>query len=522
MKKWIFLFFFSASVLAATPLKISPQGQAEAQLYLDFLQGAISEEKGSEESCLHFKNAFSKAPESKYLKQILLMCAVSQNNLAEADQYADYISMGENDETDLAIYGFYKWRKGEIAEAQKYYELSLEKNPEDLRTLYQYILLLSYTDVEKAAKKLEERKDNYPGLKHIIYYEIGNIYRSKKQLTKALQYYQKATQENPDYPQAYLARAEMYERASQYFLMLKELEDLEKTGYEEASMFSRMGSVFIIVKDTPKAKHYFQKAKALDNGDIPAAYFLAVLAEEEGDFSSAITYLQESADYAQDAAKWLQVSFYQEQLNDEKAALQTLKTAYQNFENNVEIAYFYGLMLQQLEQNKKAAKIFKKILSTTPNYENARLALAFSLESLGKYKEMEKHLQTILKQNPKNAAAYNLWGYSLTQRGIRLDLAQELITKALALSPEDNSFIDSLAWLYYQKKQYQPALDLFAGIAEEFIQEHSEVSYHIGATYYQLKEWDKAQKYLEQAAKEQTPARKLLKKLHKQSLQGKN
>ena len=287
-------------------------------------------------------------------------------------------------------------------------------------------------------------------------------------------------------------------------------------------MFSRMGSVFIIVTDTPTAKHYFQKAKALDNGDIPAAYFLAVLAEEEGDFASAITYLQEADDYAQDAAKWLQVSFYQEQINDEKAALKTLKTAYQVFEDNVEIAYFYGLMLQQLKQDKKAAKVFKKILLTTPDYENARLALAFSLESLGKHKEMEKHLQTILEQNPKNAAAYNLWGYSLAQRGIRLDLAQELITKALALSPEDNSFIDSLAWVYYQKKQYQVALDLFASIAEDFIREHSEVAYHIAATYYQLEEWDKAQKYLEQAAEEQKPARKLLKKLQKQSLQGKN
>ena len=522
MKKWIFLFFFSASVLVAAPLKISPQGQAEAQLYLDFLQGAIAQEKGSQDSCLHFKNAFSKAPESKYLKQILLMCAIAQNNLAEADQYADYISMGENDETDLAIYGFYKWRKGEIAEAQKYYELSLEKNSEDLRILYQYILLLSYIDIEKAAQKLEERKDNYPGLKHIIYYEIGNIYRSKKQFTKALQYYQKSTQENPDYPQAYLARAEMYERASQYFLMLKELEDLEKTGYEEASMFSRMGSVFIIVEDTEKAKYYFQKAKALDNGDIPAAYFLAVLAEEEGDFASAITYLQEADDYAQDAAKWLQVSFYQEQINDEKAALQTLKTAYQVFEDNVEIAYFYGLMLQQLKQDKKAAKVFKKILLTTPDYENARLALAFSLESLGKYKEMEKHLQTILEQNPKNADAYNLWGSSLAKRGVRLDLAQELITKALALSPEDNAFIDSLAWIYYQKEDYQAALDLFLSLDTDFINQHTEIAYHLGATYYKLHQWEKAQSYLEQAAEEQKPARKLLKKLQKQSLQGKN
>ena len=150
------------------------------------------------------------------------------------------------------------------------------------------------------------------------------------------------------------------------------------------------------------------------------------------------------------------------------------------------------------------------------------MALAFSLESLGKHKEMEKHLQTILEQNPENADAYNLWGYSLAKRGVRLDLAQELITKALALSPEDNAFIDSLAWIYYQKEDYQAALDLFLSLDTDFINQHTEIAYHLGATYYKLHQWEKAQSYLEQAAEEQKPARKLLKKLQKQSLQGKN
>ncbi len=522
MRKIFLLLFLSVALLEAAPLKLSPQGQNQAQLYLDFLQGAILEDKDFKQSCLHYQKAFQLAPTSKYLRQLLMMCALSEKDMKKADLYADYIDMGENDETDLSIYAFYKWRKGEISEAKKYYELSLEKNPDDLRTLYQYLLLLSYIDVDQAAQKLEERKDNYPGLTHVIYYEIGNIYYHKKQFTKALDYYNKSTQEKPEYPQPYLARAEMYERASQFFLMLRELEQVEKLGYEDASVFSRMGSVFIIVNDTAKAKHYFQKAKALYNADIPAGYFLALLAEEEGDFASAISYLQETADYEKDAGKWLQVSFYQEQLKDEKAALKTLKTAHQKFADNIEIAYFYALMLQQLEQHKKATAIFKKILSTNPQYENARLALAFSLESLKKYKEMEQEILLILQQNPENAAAYNLWGYSLTQRNLDLDKAQELITKALSISPKDKSFIDSLGWVYYQKQNYTAALDIWNGLDMDFIQKNPEVSYHVGATYYQLKQWDQAQKYLKMAAPTLKPAKKLLKKLKKQSLQDKN
>jgi tetratricopeptide (TPR) repeat protein len=125
-----------------------------------------------------------------------------------------------------------------------------------------------------------------------------------------LAYYDKALAVSPKDPAAMLGRAEVYEKTSQYFLMLHELEELEKIGYGSAATYSRMGSVFLLVKDLPKAETYFLKAKADDNGDIPTSYFLALIAEQKGDYARAAGYVRDAADYNENASKWVQVFIY--------------------------------------------------------------------------------------------------------------------------------------------------------------------------------------------------------------------
>ncbi len=514
--------FILLTLLLALPLQAKlPLGEAaltEEALYMDFLRAALTEPENSVQSCQYYEQALSRAPQSKYLRRIMLVCALERGDMAAADSYASYIQEGKNDAEDLSVYAFYRWRKGDLKEAQTYYEQALDLSPDDARILYQYVLLLGFVDVDLAAEKLQARKASYPSLAHVIDYETGNIYRSKKDAQNALYYYNLATKANPSYAEPYLARADMYEKSSQFFLMLHELEELEKTGYESAVMYSRMGSLFVIVKDHGRAKDYFQRAKTLDAGDIPAGYFLALYAEEDGKFAEAAQYLRETADYQQDSGKWIQTAFYQQRAGDNKAALDTLKEAYKKFEKNVEVGYFYALALHDDKKYRAATRVFKGLLKTNPQYENARLAYAFNLESMRKYKEMEAQLQYVLTQNPNNAAAYNLLGFSLADRNLRLEEAQELIIKALSLAPNDRAFADSLAWVYYRQGKYEEALHILQSLDADFIAQNEDVSYHLGAVYAALGQTELARQYLTSVSGGIKAAAKLLKKLPKRSL----
>lgn len=64
-------------------------------------------------------------------------------------------------------------------------------------------------------------------------------------------------------------------------------------------------------------------------------------------------------------------------------------------------------------------------------------------------------MQRVLERDPKNAAALNYIGYSLAERGERLEEAEQLIQRALELSPDDGYITDSLGWVYYKMAELE-------------------------------------------------------------------
>ncbi len=516
MKKFLAL----ALCLAVSPawaLSLNDQSKAEARLFTQFLKAVYAQRADSPKAFAELEKALQLSPDSKYLKRMLVSQALADGTPEKAEPYIGFIDQGENDAEDWLVYGAYQLKKNNLSEAEKAYDQAFKLEPDNARVLYQYVMVLSLFNVDKAVEKLLALAQEDPDLAPAIYTQIGSMYFEARRMDDALTYYNKAVQLAPDDPNPRLGRGEVYEKTAQYFLMLHEFEELEKMGYANAGTLSRMASVYLLSNDLPKAEEYFLKAKADDNGDVPSAYFLAKLAEHRGDFSRAIAYLRESSDFNRSADKWLQVSFYLQKLNQPEESLHTLRQAYQKFDGNVEIAFFYALALNDRGEYKKAAKVFKNLLATNPSYEEARLQYAFTLDSLKKYKDLDEQLNTLLEQNPKNAAALNLYAYSLAERNTRLDDAQEYIARALALSPDDNSFIDTQAWVYFKQGKYQQAADILSAVAPEYVQANPEIAYHLGAVLYALGRYDEARPYLQAASSSFKEAQKLYKKLPKQN-----
>ncbi len=88
-------------------------------------------------------------------------------------------------------------------------------------------------------------------------------------------------------------------------------------------------------------------------------------------------------------------------------------------------------------------------------YDRAMMA-----ERLQRHDEMERLLKTVMNLNPENPNAYNALGYSLADRGVRLEEARPLIERALSLRPGDPFITDSLAWLEFRLGHNDEALRL--------------------------------------------------------------
>ena len=129
---------------------------------------------------------------------------------------------------------------------------------------------------------------------------------------------------------------------------------------------------------------------------------------------------------------------------------------------------------------------------------------------------MEDAVKHVLTLQPNHAAALNLFAYSLAQRGIRLEEAQEYITKALSLTPQDYAFIDTQAWIYYKQGKLEQAAHLLYSIPAEIVKLNPEIAYHLGVLSADQQEYTQALSYLEKAKDTLPEANRLYRKIQKQ------
>ncbi len=518
--KHIFYLAFLGVAFPLSAFSLSEEGRQEAQFFTDFLetvyqQRAADTKAKNADNLSRWQELLDRQPDSAYLKRQFVAAAVAQNQVEAAAPYADFLEQSEKSAEDYRVYGAYLALKGDWKGAVEAYENALQTEEETSPLVEQYVVLVGQLPLEEAAEKLDKLAAQYPQIASDIYVETGRLFLKKHQLQRALEYFNKTLERDNDHLNAHLGRALVYEQAKQYFLMLHELEFLDKAGWGDAAIYKRMASVYLLVRDLDQAETYFLKVLQTDPADPDALYFLTALAENRKDYHSAFSYLTRSRDYKESPSKQIQAAFYAQKAGNSQEALRQLRVAYQNAPDNVEVAYFYALALQQDKQPKKAARVLKEAVTQNPQNEQLRLQYAFALEESKKYSEMEKQVKTILEQNPNQAAAQNLLAYSLAQRGQRLDEAQTLIARALAQDPNEYAFMDTQAWLWYKQGKTQEALALLQSIPAEVIDRNGEMAYHLGVLYHAQGREKEALSYLEKAKDTWPPAKKLYRQLTK-------
>ena len=99
------------------------------------------------------------------------------------------------------------------------------------------------------------------------------------------------------------------------------------------------------------------------------------------------------------------------------------------------------------------------------------------------YDAAEKAFRNVLMSDPENAGAMNYLGYMFADRGIRLEEAQQLISKALDLEPDNGAFEDSLGWVYYRLNKLDQAADELR-LAVDKVGKDPTVHDHLGDVYF--------------------------------------
>jgi tetratricopeptide (TPR) repeat protein len=107
------------------------------------------------------------------------------------------------------------------------------------------------------------------------------------------------------------------------------------------------------------------------------------------------------------------------------------------------------------------------------------------LERRRDFEGAERAFRDALALDPSHAPTLNYLGYMLADRGEKLDEAVSLLGRAVAIDPENGSYLDSLGWAHFRRAEYAEAREYLARAAS-LLGRNSVVQDHYGDVLFKL------------------------------------
>ncbi len=150
------------------------------------------------------------------------------------------------------------------------------------------------------------------------------------------------------------------------------------------------------------------------------------------------------------------------QNNQLDAAITTLRAALALKPDELSLWRSLGDVLRQNQQPEAARTAYSAAIDLLPDPDlpaawRLYYARAIVAQRAGDWPPAEADFRRALRLNPDQPDALNYLGYSLVERGEKLDEALGMIETAVAAKPDSGAIADSLGWVYYQLGRFEEA-----------------------------------------------------------------
>ena len=110
----------------------------------------------------------------------------------------------------------------------------------------------------------------------------------------------------------------------------------------------------------------FAKAQTISPNSASANFWLALIAEDRGDWTEAIRLLKSVADKAPEPGVLLRLSFYYSQVGHKKDAIDLLKKLAEGEPENTDFLRYLSVAYEQDNQFQKALDVVAKLIAIDP------------------------------------------------------------------------------------------------------------------------------------------------------------
>lgn len=219
--------------------------------------------------------------------------------------------------------------------------------------------------------------------------------------------------------------------------------------------------------DIPNALSSYRKVSEESSFFLPANFQIIRILDAEKKFEEASKLIHQLAAsrFATSDVYVLGATLYSKE-NKFLEAIDFLKEGYSKHQDQLQLLFLIGVYQEKAQKINDCLKTMKQVVLKDPNF----------------------------------SPALNFLGYIWADLGIKLDLAQSLIERALSIKPNDGFYLDSLGWVYFKKKEYEKALEVLEK-ASKIEPEEGVILEHIGDVYSKLGKTKEAQEVYKEALK---------------------
>ena len=259
----------------------------------------------------------------------------------------------------------------------------------------------------------------------------------------------------------------------------KQFEILSAQSPRDGDLLLSLALINREIGDDLAARAYLKQLMALQQRVDEANYYLGRIAEDQGEQQLAISHymqVEEPPELISAANRIGQILIGSGQVEQ---ARETFRRQRQAYPGQAEPLYaLEAELLAQAGLKDDALAVYNEAVLAFPASNNLLYARSMLAEQLGDLALMESDLRDIIQREPDNATALNALGYTLANKTERYGEAYELITRALALQPDEPAILDSMGWVLYRKGRYDEALEYLTRAYNEF--PDPEVAAHLG------------------------------------------
>jgi len=391
-------------------------------------------------------------------------------------------------------------------------------------SIQKYKLYLSMEQTDNAMNELEKLAAKYPTeAKYQIL--IGDFYLDRNNSDKALTYYDKARAINPKSPYYVVSMANYYEKTGNTDAAVNEIKialnnpDVD-SDTKIAILGKFIGNRLSDKKDVDSAYSLFQTLmeQYSQDTDINMMYGQFLLSQEKWDDARIQFQTVTEAD-PENTLAWRLLMNIAAKENKPDEVIRICDSALAVFPDNYEFYYNKGLAYNQLKNYPEALSAFTKGIAYIPENERNTFSDFYGLigevyHEMNKKEEAYKSYDKALEYNENNILILNNYAYFLSLDKEQLDKAERMSGKCVQMQPNEPTYIDTYAWVFFQNGKYslakfyiESAISKGGDKSPDILEHYGDILYKTGNTNEAVVQWEKALK-----AKGENDDTKLLKK----------